>query len=67
MKCQRLFSGKNHKKNISNYRLLKILPSMLSVMHLTLCRLNHSGKISDNLHIFSLKILLYISFKLFPS
>ena len=30
MKCQILFSGKN-KKNISKYRLLKILPRVLSV------------------------------------
>ena len=30
MKCHILFSGKN-KKNISKYRLLKILPRVLSV------------------------------------
>ena len=34
MKCQNLFSGKN-KKNISICHLLKILPSMLSVNHLS--------------------------------
>ena len=32
MKCHILFSGKN-KKNISKYRLLKILPRVLSVKH----------------------------------
>ena len=30
MKCHIMFSGKN-KKNISKYRLLKILPRVLSV------------------------------------
>ena len=31
MKCQNLFSGKNDKKTISICRLLKTLPSVLSV------------------------------------
>ena len=34
MKCQILFSGKN-KKNISKCRLLKILPRVLSVKHIS--------------------------------
>ena len=31
MKCHNLFSGKKNKKNISICRLLKILPSVLTV------------------------------------
>ena len=35
MNCQNLFPGKN-KKNISKYRLLKCLPTVLSVKYITI-------------------------------
>ena len=55
MKCQNMFSGKN-KKNILKCCLLKLLPSMLSIIHCEMMVVINKALSSDELNTASSRI-----------